>query len=89
MSPQSFTFKLSVPADPDGAELVAAMAQHAAEYAGLEATTGTAFVARVRDAAAQAAKGAPKSHFQVVFAAANGQLTTTIGAQSISEPLPS
>jgi hypothetical protein len=87
MSPQSFTFKLTVPNDPEGAAVVAVMAAHAVEYAGIEAGKGAAFVERARGAAARALAGAGNNSL-VVFAAANGQLTVTVGGQSVSEPLP-
>lgn len=88
MSPQAFTFKLSVPNDPAGADVVAALAHHAVEYAGIDAAKGEAFVQRSRTAAAQAMKAAGAGHCQVIFAAANGQLSLTIGGQAVSEPLP-
>ena len=89
MSPSEFTFKLSVPNDPEGATVVAVVATHAVEYAKIDGAAGPAFVERVRAAAAQALKVTAEKPTLVVFAAANGQLTVTIGSQSVSEPLPS
>lgn len=89
MTPQKFTFKLSVPNDPAGADVVAVVAHHAVEYTGIEAAKGAAFVDRARAAAAQVLAAAGAGHCQAVFAAADGQLTMTIGAQSVTEPLPS
>ena len=88
MSPSSFTFKLTVPNDPDGVSVVAAMAAHAVEYANFDAAAGAAFVARVRDIARRAVQSASDHHCLAVFAAADGQLTITIGAESASQPLP-
>ncbi len=88
MTPQAFTFKLSVPNDPEGATVVAVVATHAVEYTKIEAAAGAAFVQRVRAAAATALKSAGEKPSLVVFAAANGQLTVTVGGQSVSEPLP-
>jgi hypothetical protein len=88
MTPDSFTFKLTVPTDPEGATVVGVVAAHAVEYAKIDKAAGDAFVTRARSAAAQALKGATGHSCQVVFAAADGQLTVTIGAQSVSEPLP-
>jgi hypothetical protein len=88
MTPQAFSFKLTVPNDPDGAAVVAVVANHAVEYAGIDGAAGAAFVERVRAAAAQALKTAAEKPTLVVFAAANGQLTVTIGSQSVSQPLP-
>jgi hypothetical protein len=88
MAPQDFAFKLSVPNDPAGATVVAVVATHAVEYAKIEGAAGAAFVERVRAAAAQALKTPAEKPTLVVFAAANGQLTVTIGSQSVSQPLP-
>ena len=87
MTPQSFTFKLTVPVDPEGATIVAVMATHAAEYARINGGKGAAFVERARATAAQALKSATGKHCQAVFAAGNGQLTLTIGGHTVSEPL--
>ena len=54
MTPKDFIFKLTVPADADGAAVVAVVAAHAVEYAGIEGAAGAAFVERVRAAAGQA-----------------------------------
>jgi hypothetical protein len=89
MTPQEFTFKLSVPNDPEGATVVAVVAAHAVEYAKIDGAAGTAFVERVRAAAAQALRAPADKPTPVVFAAANGQLTVTIGSQSVTQPLPS
>jgi hypothetical protein len=89
MSPSDFTFKLTVPADPEGASVVAVVASHAANYTNMEQAAGKAFVDRVRGFAATALNGATGPNCLVVFAAANGRLTVTMGSQSISEPLPS
>ena len=86
MSPSSFTFKLSVPNDPDSANIIGEVARHAAEYAELEAGVVQAFVERARAAAVKAfTAGGPTS--QATFAAAEGALTMTIGAESVSERL--
>jgi hypothetical protein len=87
MSPQAFSFKLTVPNDPDSATVAAVVATHAVEYAGLPADAGVAFVDRVRTAALQALKGGT-GHTLIVFAAADGQLAVTIGGTSVSAALP-
>lgn len=87
MSPQDFTFKLTVPADPEGATVVAVMASHAVEYATIDAARGAAFVERARSAAAAALKSSGGKHCTAVIAAAGGQLTITIGGHTVSEPL--
>ena len=87
MSPSSFTFKLTVPNDPKGVTVVAAVAAHAVEYAALDAAAGAAFVERVREVARQALQSATGHSCLAVFAAADGQLTVTMGGESASQPL--
>ena len=89
MSPSDFTFKLTVPNDPEGASVVAVVAAHAVDYAGLDKAAGAAFVEKVKAFALASLKGATGTHCLAVFAAANGQLTVTIGTESVSHPLPS
>jgi hypothetical protein len=88
MSPSSFTFKLTVPNDPEGIALLAAVAAHAVEYANIEAGAGAAFIERVRGAATKAMAPSTGGACLAVFDAAGGQLTVTIGNQSASQPLP-
>jgi hypothetical protein len=89
MSPSDFTFKLTVPADPEGALVVAVVATHAVDYTNLEPSAAKAFVDRARSLAAASLNSATGPHCLVVFAAANGQLTVTIGKETVSAPLPS
>lgn len=89
MAPDSFTFKLTVPNDPAGATVVGVVASHAATYAKLDAANSAAFVDRVTSAAANAMQAADGRPCLVVFAAEAGQLSVTIGDQSVTEPLPS
>ena len=88
MTPQAFSFKVTVPPDPDSAGVVAVVAAHAAEYAKVDAAKGAAFVERVRAAVAQAMTSADGKHCAVVFTGADGQLTMTIGGHTVTEPLP-
>ena len=88
MSPTSFTFKLTVPNDPEGASIVAVMAAHAVEYAAIEPSAGAAFVERVRGAALPVLTSSDPMGCPVVFSAGDGRLTVTLGDQSLSEPLP-
>ena len=89
MTPKDFIFKLTVPADADGATVVAVVAAHAVEYAGIEGVAGPAFVEQVRVAASKALTAAAgRTGCQAVVAAADGQLTVTIGGESVSQPLP-
>ena len=89
MSPSDFTFKLTVPNDPEGASVVAVVATHAVEYTNLDKAAGAPFVDKVKTFALGALQGGKGTHCLVVFAAANGQLTVTIGTESVSHPLPS
>ena len=88
MTPSSFTFKLTVPNDPEGIAVVAALAVHAVEYANIDGAAGAGFIERVRGVAARAMQSPAGKPCLVVFNAADGQLTVTIGNQSASQPLP-
>jgi hypothetical protein len=89
MTPKDFTFSLTVPPDATSATVVALLAGHAVEYAGIEAAAGTAFIERTRAAASKAlAAASPRTGCVAVFAAAGGKLTVTIDGESVSEPLP-
>jgi hypothetical protein len=89
MTPKDFIFKLTVPADTEGATVIAVVASHAAEYAGIEGAVGTAFVERARAAAVKAITAASgRAGCLATFAAADGQLTVTIGDESVRQPLP-
>jgi hypothetical protein len=88
MSPSAFTFKLTIPNDPDGATIAAGVAAHAAEYAKLPEADRAAFAALVRDFAGKVLKAGTAHACVMVFAAADGQLTVTAGKDSISQPLP-
>ena len=89
MSPSEFTFKLTVPNAPEGVHVVALVANHAVEYTNLDKAAGAAFVERVKAVLAAAMKLSTGPHCLVVVAAADGQLTMTVGGQSVSQPLPS
>jgi hypothetical protein len=86
MSPSAFSFKLSVPNDPDSTEIIGEVAKHAAEYAKLEAGIAQSFADRARAAAAKALKAGGQTSL-AVFAADNGTLTMTMGGESVSQPL--
>lgn len=88
MSPSSFTFKLSVPNDPDMVTLVADVARHAAGYARVAADATDAFVARARTLAAAALSSATGSATQVTVTADAGTLTLAMGDASVSQLLP-
>jgi hypothetical protein len=86
MSPSAFTFKLSVPNDPDSVAIIGEMAKHAAGYAKLDAAAAHSFAERARAAAVKALTPTGQSTV-AVFAAADGALTLTMGGESVSQPL--
>ena len=87
MTPSAFTFKVSVPNDPDLAAVVGELAKHAADYANLDAGKAAAFVERTQALAAKALKAAGGGSCTAVISAADGQLTVTIGGESASQSL--
>jgi hypothetical protein len=87
MTPSSFTFKLTLPNDPELAPMVADMARHAAEYVKLEGAAAEGFVERARSAAVKALKAAPGDGCLAVFTAADGELSIAIGNETIAQPL--
>jgi hypothetical protein len=92
MTPRDFSFKVTLPADPEGATIVAVLAGHAVDYVGFDGVVSKAFVERARAAALKALNAmhgaGPRQGCLAVVAAANGQLTVTIGSESVSQPLP-
>ena len=86
MSPSAFTFKLSVPNDPDSTVIIGEVAKHAAEYARLDAGAAQSFSERAKTAAGKALKSSGQTSL-AVFEAAQGTLTMTIGSESVSQPL--
>lgn len=88
MSPSSFTFKVSVPNDPRMASVIGDLAKHAAEYANLDAGAAAAFVTRAQAVADKAIKAGGGHSITAVVAAANGQLSVTVGSESASQALP-
>jgi hypothetical protein len=87
MSPSSFTFKLSVPNDPDSAEIIGEVAKHAATYAKLDDNVAQSFAERARTTALRVLTSGGQTTV-AVFGAADGTLTLTVGSESISQPLP-
>lgn len=87
MSPSAFTFKVSVPNDPKLASVIGELAKHAADYAKLEAAAASAFAERARTLAATMLGAGTGTATTAVIAAANGQLTVTMGGQSAAHAL--
>ena len=84
MSPKSFTFKLTVPRDPQLAVIVADVANHAVGYAGLDAAAGAGFVARVSAAAAAALQLSGQPALLIVVTSDATALTFAVDAESVS-----
>jgi hypothetical protein len=89
MTPSEFSFKLSVPNDPQMASIVGDMARHAAEYAKLENGAAKSFCDRALAAAGEILKRDDTKTMLAVFTAADGALTLTLGTETISELLSS
>ncbi len=85
MSPKSFTFKLTVPRDPEVAPIVTDLASHAVGYAGLPAAAGTALVAQVAAAAAGvlATTGPP-----VLIVVTSDETTLTFAIDGVPVSMP-
>ena len=83
MSPKSFTFKLTVPRDPQVSAIVADVAGHAVVYAALDAASGADFVARVTAAVAPAIT-APGQPLQIVVTGTDTTVTFAFDAESVS-----
>lgn len=84
MSPKSFTFKLTVPRDPQVSAIVADVAAHAVSYAGMDAAIGADLVARVGQAMATAAKSAGQPALQIVVTGDAAALSIAIDATTVS-----
>jgi hypothetical protein len=85
MSPKSFTFKLTVPRDPQVAAIVADVASHAAGYAELTAAATADFVARVR-ATAATALAASGPALLIVVTSDSAALSFALDAETVSIP---
>jgi hypothetical protein len=84
MAPKSFTFKLTIPRDPQMAAIVADVANHAVGYAGLDASTGADFVSRVSAAAASVLGTSGQPALQIVVTSDASALTFALDDESVS-----
>jgi len=87
VSPESFKFQVTVPADARLVGVVRDLCAHAASYAKLAESAGTTFCDRVAAAAADAAAQGADAPFPMEFDCGGGELKVTIAGQTISEPL--
>ena len=88
MSPQAFSFTLTVPNDPAAVSVITLVVAHAVEFAAIDPAKREAFVERVRASAAKALASHAHPHSPVRVVAAEGHLTVTVGDHAESEPLP-
>jgi len=84
MSPKSFTFKLTVPRDPQLAAIVADVATHAVGYAEIGPEAGADFVARVAAAAHRALASTAPDTVQILVASDATALTFEFDADIVS-----
>ena len=84
MTPTSFTFKLTVPADMEVLPIVTGLARHASTFANLDAATGTDFVKRVTDTATRHFNQPSSGHCLIVFLSNETELKATIGSETVS-----
>ena len=84
MTPKSFTFKFTVPRDPQLAAIVADVAHHAVGYAEIEAAAGADFVARVGVAAGHALARTSPDTLQIMVASNAIALTFEFDADIVS-----
>ena len=84
MSPKEFTFKLTVPRDPQMAAIVTEVTGHAVSYAGIEAAAGADFLTRVSAAAVVALKAPGLPALQVIVTGDASSVTFAFDAASVS-----
>ena len=87
MTPAAFTFKLCVPRDPAMTEVVTDLVNHAVGYAGMNDEAGAAFVKKVKAATAAELGSGETPPCLVVISAAGGELSVTLGNQTISQQI--
>jgi hypothetical protein len=84
MDQRSFELKASFPVDAQFAQTVAALAEHAATYAGCPAAEARDFANVVEQAVRQSVAGKKDESLPVVIARANGPLEVTVGTHRIT-----
>lgn len=87
MSPESFNFKVTVPADDRLLGVVRDLCAHAASYAKLADAVGPAFCDRVVAAATEAVEVGAGAPCPMAFDCADGVLRVTVAGQTIIQPL--
>ena len=84
MSPQEFTFKLTVPRDPQMVAIVADVAGHAVGYAGMDAAAGADFLTRLNAAAVVALNTPGLPALLIVVTGDASSVTFAFEAASVS-----
>lgn len=84
MSPNQFTFKLTVPRDPQVAAIITELATHAVTYGEIDAAVGAEFVTRVGAAAARALASTMPDSLHVVVSNDATALTVALDADLVS-----
>ena len=84
MAPKSFTFKLTIPRNPQLAAIVADVANHAVGYAEIDAAAGADFVARVGVAAHRALASTQPGAVQIIVASNATALTFEFDTDIVS-----
>ena len=87
MTPEAFTFKLTVPRDPALGAIVADVAAHAVTYAEMDTAAGAVLVRNVVAASAAELRAEGPAYCLIVITCAGGELRLTIGSQTLSQKL--
>lgn len=86
MSPESFNFTVTLPADQRLVGVVRDLCAHAVGYAKMPEATGASFCDRVAAAVVRAVDAEPESPCSLVFDCAGGELRVTVAGQTLSQP---
>lgn len=84
MNQRSFELKASFPVDSKFADTVAALAEHAATYAGCDAADAREFAGVVGQAVRQCAAGQKEPSLPVVIKRADGPLEVMVGPHRLT-----
>lgn len=87
MSPESFSFTVTVPGDPRLVGVVRDLCAHAAGYAKLSEAAGAALCEQVSAAATQFVGDRPDTPCPLHFTCAGGELRVAVAGSVIIQPL--
>jgi hypothetical protein len=87
MSPESFSFTVTVPGDPRLVGVVRDLCAHAAGYAKLSESAGTALCDRVTAAATRFAGDWPDAQCPLEFTCGGGELRVSVAGHIITQSL--